>query len=220
MSLARSEVLTGITKEFADFEELIRSIDATAWASASRCAGWSVGDVCRHVTGGLAAIAAGKFEDLVGPDATARQVAARRDKSQEAVADELHEAAKVAGDLMTAVDDAAWAGPPPLDIPGTMGDAVETMWYDTYLHGDDVLTALGRPSRRGGGLRASVSHIALTLTSNGWGPATLALDGIEPFTVGGGGPAVTGDPLTFVLVATGRADPAQLGLDAKVNIYA
>ena len=30
---------------------------------------------------------------------------------------------------------------------------------------------------------------------------------------------MTGDPLQFVLVATGRADPAPLGLDASVNIY-
>ena len=31
---------------------------------------------------------------------------------------------------------------------------------------------------------------------------------------------VTGDPLSFVLAATGRADPAVLGLDPTVNVYA
>ena len=30
---------------------------------------------------------------------------------------------------------------------------------------------------------------------------------------------MTGDPLAFVLAATGHADPAPLGLDETVNIY-
>ena len=33
-------------------------------------------------------------------------------------------------------------------------------------------------------------------------------------------PTVAGDPLEFVLVATGRRDPGTLGLDGTVNIYA
>ena len=221
MPLSRAEVLSGITAEFTDFEDLIRSIDAAKWETASRCDGWTVGDVCRHVTGSTAAIATGRFDDLVGPDATARQVAARQGRSPDALADEFHDVAKVAADLMVAVDDAAWTGPPPLDIPGTMGDAVETIWYDTYLHGDDVRSSLGRPTVRGRGLEASVNHIALTLGSRGWGPATLVLDGLTDVAIGGaGGSIVRADPLTFVLVATGRAEPGLLGLDPTVNIYA
>jgi uncharacterized protein (TIGR03083 family) len=220
MSFSRAEVLSGITREFAEFEELIRSIDAAAWDAASRCEGWTVADVCRHVTGSTAAIATGQFEDLVGPDATARQVAQRQDRSRDALADEFHEVAKVTADLMVAVDDSGWVGPPPLDIPGTMGDAVETIWYDTYLHGDDVRSSLGLTSLRGGGLQASINHIALTLGSRGWGPATLTLDGMPDVEIGGGGRVVAGDPLTFVLVATGRAPASKIGLDPSVNIYA
>jgi hypothetical protein len=36
----------------------------------------------------------------------------------------------------------------------------------------------------------------------------------------GDGTTVEGDALEFVLTATGRDDPAKLGLDATVNIYA
>jgi hypothetical protein len=80
--------------------------------------------------------------------------------------------------------------------------------------------AIGKPSVRGDGIRASVSHIAEILTSHGWEPATIALDGIEPFEVsGGGGRTIGGDALAFILVATGRADPTPLGLDETVNIY-
>jgi len=38
--------------------------------------------------------------------------------------------------------------------------------------------------------------------------------------VSGGGEKITGDPLQFVLAATGRRDPAPLGLGADINVYA
>ena len=66
-------------------------------------------------------------------------------------------------------------------------------------------------------------HAADLLGKRGWGPAVLALDGLEAVAMGGGGGSarhVTGDPLAFVLVATGRADPIPLGLDASVNVFA
>src|SRR5256885_717610 len=52
-------------------------------------------------------------------------------------------------------------------------------------------------------------------------PEVLALDGQPVFEVnsGGRGSRFTGDPLAFVLAATGRADPGPLGLDQSANIY-
>jgi hypothetical protein len=136
------------------------------------------------------------------------------------IADELAGAIKVNRDIADMFDDNAWVGPPPVDVPGTLGDAVEALWYDAYVHIDDINAALGRPSERGPGLRAAVSHLAFLLSDRKWGPATLALDGLDEFPVGGGGgKRVTGDPLIFVLAATGRTDPSELGLDETVNIY-
>lgn len=220
MPLPRTRVLPGTLRELADFEALIRAVPAGAWDTPSRCAGWTVGDVCRHLTGTIAAIAAGNFDDLVGPDATARQVAQRQGMTAEQVADELRDATKVAADITAAIDDTAWDGPPPVDVPGTMGFAVEAIWYDAYMHGDDVRAALGRDSVRGDGLAAAVSHVTDALRQREWGPARVALDGFDPVIFGTGGPTVAGDPLAFVLVATGRVDPSTLGLDGTVNIYA
>lgn len=101
-----------------------------------------------------------------------------------------------------------------------MGSGVESLWYDAFLHGDDIRTALDLGSVTSDALRASVSHIAQILTTQGWGSATVALDGIESFDIAGGGDRrITGDPLAFVLATTGRADPASIGLDATANIY-
>lgn len=220
MPLPREEVIAGSMSAAKEGEGLIRSLSDEEWNTRTRCEGWTVADICAHLTGTLSDIAGGRLAELAQPNATQRQVDERRGRSREEIADELAGAVKVCTDIAAGIDDAAWAGPPPLDIPGTMGMAVEALWYDAYVHADDINAALGRPSDRGPGLRASVSHLADLLTQNGWGPATLALDGLEEFPVGGGGGRrVTGDPLTFVLAATGRADPSMLGLDETVNIY-
>jgi hypothetical protein len=91
--------------------------------------------------------------------------------------------------------------------------------YDAYLHADDIRAALGLPSARGDGLRCAAHHVAGYLDHH-WGSATLALSGIEPIEIGGGGSEITGDPLEFVLAATGRRDPSAIGLDPGVNVYA
>jgi hypothetical protein len=76
------------------------------------------------------------------------------------------------------------------------------------------------PSVGGPGLRASVEYLAFELSRRDWGPAQLELDGVPATSVGTGGPVVRADALQFVLAATGRTDPAPLGLDPTVNIYA
>lgn len=114
----------------------------------------------------------------------------------------------------------AWAGPAPGSPDYSLRFAAEAIWYDTYLHGDDIRAALGRPSARGDGLRCAVHHVAGYLDHQHWGAATLALNGIERIEIGGGGAEITGDPLEFVLAATGRRDPSAIGLDRSINVYA
>ncbi len=95
-----------------------------------------------------------------------------------------------------------WAGPS--GVPDlTLGEGVLTLWYDTYVHADDIRAAIGQESERGDGLEASVAYLAAQLTKKSWGPATLALAGVDRYDVSGGGPAITGDALQFVLAATG-----------------
>jgi uncharacterized protein (TIGR03083 family) len=220
MGLPREETLAGTAAELAQFEELLRPLAATEWRAPTRCAGWAIGDVAKHVTGTIADIASGRLAELAAADASARQVGERRDRSPLEVADELQQATKVVSDLGAGFDDAAWSGPAPAGIPGTLGEGIEALWYDAYIHGEDIRCALGRQPERGPGLRVSVFHLADLLTRRGWGPAVLALDTLAEVPVsGGGGQRVTGDPLTFVLVATGRQAASEMGLDRSVNVY-
>jgi len=220
--LPRSDVQAGFAPDLNSFAELIRSLDGAALARPTRCDGWTVADVAAHIAGSMADVVAGRLEGAGSPEWTARQVDERRGRTASELADEVAGSAKVAEDLLAAFDDDAWAGPAPAGVAGTLGDGVLALWYDAYLHADDIRQAVGMASVRGPGLRASVVHVADVLTTNGWGPATVALDGLEEISVSGGSKErrITGDPLAFVLAATGRADPATIGLGPDVNIYA
>jgi uncharacterized protein (TIGR03083 family) len=219
MALSLQEVRDGIAAEHQAFAALLRELDDDEWARPSRCAGWTVADVAAHVSGSMAEIVAGELEGQGSEPVTNRQVAQRRGRTSDELADELDRAAKASADLLAVFDDEAWVGPAPGGFDGTLGDAVEALWYDAYLHADDIRAAVGRASARGPGLKASLSHVSTVLGQRGWGPATLAFDGCDEFGVGGGGKRIQGDALAFVLAATGRADPSTVGLGPDVNIY-
>lgn len=220
MALPRDQVCRGLPSEMEAFEALLRSVDEEGWKAPSRCAGWSAGDVAAHVVGTMTEVVNLRLEGLGEPEVTERLVVDRRGHSPAELADECAAATKLAADLLAAFDDTAWALPAPGGFDFTLGEGVEALWADAYIHADDIRSAIGRPSERGEGLLAGVSHVADTLTRQGWGPATLALEGLPEFVIGdSSGRRLTGEPLAFVLAATGRADPAPLGLDETVNIY-
>lgn len=220
MTLSIAEVKAGVVAEHDAFADFIEGLNGEEWATPSRCEGWTCADVAAHVTGGIADIAAGRFDGLGSPEVTKREVAERRGRTPAELAKELRDAMKVNQELLDAFDEEAWGSPSPGGYEGTTLQGVEALSYDAYLHANDIRAAIGRPEERGEGLRTAVHHVAFELEKRGWGPATLALEGIEEVGIGGGGVRITGDALQFILTATGRADPSSLDLDASVNIYA
>jgi uncharacterized protein (TIGR03083 family) len=215
MPLTRDEISAGIIEELNTFQGLVASLSDQDLATPTRCDGWTVGDVAAHLIGTIVDIVEGRLDGLGSPEVTAREVAERQGRSAAELADELAGATKGAADLLAIFDEAAWAAPAPGGYEGTLARGIEAIWYDAYLHADDILAALGRPSVTSDGLRAATSHVAFELEKRGWGPATLALDGVQEEAVNGGGTAVTGPPLPFILEATGRTPS-----DRVSNIYA
>ncbi len=219
MTLGRTVVVPGMIEEYGVFSGLLRSLSAEEWGTPTRCEGWSAADVAGHVVGQLTDVSALRLDGLGTPEVTDRQVRERRGRSPIELADELDASTEAASALAAAFDDEAWDAPGPAGTPGTLGQGLESLWFDTFLHADDIRQATGRATVLGGGLPPSVSHISQILTDQKWRPATLALDGMEEFHVSGGGASISGDPMTFVLVSTGRAEPDLFGLDGSVNIY-
>ena len=221
MRLRRTEVVEGYPAELERFAWLLGSLTDADWRAATRCEGWTVADVAAHVTGTLAAIVDGRAEELADPDHVAVQVGDRRTKSRDEIVDEYAKVTASTRLLLDVIDDESWAGPAPGGVSASVGEGVEALWYDTYVHADDIRAALGRPSERPrDSIRVSIAHLADVLQGQEWGPATLAFDDVEEFAVGdGGGRRIMGDAYEFIKVATGRADPATIGLDETVNVY-
>ncbi len=206
MALPRTQVSDGLLDELDRFEALLRTIDAGEWERPSRCAGWTVGDVARHTVGGIADVVAGRLDGLGSPEATAREVSERAGRGPGELADECAEVRKGAAGLLPLFDDAAWAAAAPGGYEGTLGDGVEALWYDTWMHGDDIRAALGRAAALGPALPGALSHIGFELAKLGW-------DGPVP------GPD---DPQVhaFLMVATGRAEADTYAGPTPLNVYA
>ncbi len=217
MTLTYHEVRVGLRRELESFEALLRRLDEETWVIPTRCEGRTVAAVSGHVVGQIADAIAGRLDRLGNPEATSRQIAERLGRTHIELADELASASLEAAPLLDTLGD-LWCSAAPNGYGGTLGDGVIALWYDVWGHGDDIRIAIDEPSERGPGVRARVYHVAHVLTSQSWGPATLAFDGMEEVPVGRGGLLLTGDAYEFLLVATGRIGPAAIGLDETVNI--
>jgi|SRR5581483_2822600 len=220
MTLSRTVAVPGMLAEYEAFGELIDGLSAQQWAKPTRCSGWTVADVAAHVVGQLTDVVQLRLEGLGSPEVTDREVAERKGRTPAELVDELRAGAKAGAEMAAAFDDAAWDGP--IDgVDGTVGFGIEALWFDTYVHADDIRHALGLPSVEGDGLIASASHLTQILTDRGWGPADVRLGRLGTFPVsGGGGRTIDADPLEFALAASGRLEPSRLGLDDSVNVYA
>jgi uncharacterized protein (TIGR03083 family) len=212
--LERTDVARGAIDEYASFAALIESLDAAAWDAPTRCTGFRVRDVAGHVVGLAEDVANG----VPGSRNAEQEAASVRGDSPSQAAARLRAAVASIQPLLDVLDDEMWNGPS--GVPDlTFGRGVLTLWFDAFVHADDIRAALGRPTDCGNGLAASVEYLAGELTTRGWGPATLALDGMPRYDVGDGGREITGDPMEFVLVATGRAEPSTMGLAPGGSIY-
>lgn len=221
MTLARSVVVPGLVTEYGDFADLLEGLSPEEWESPTRCAGWRVADVAAHVVGTLTDVTAFRLEGLGTPEVTARQVDERRGRTSIDLADELRTGAKAAAELAEGFDEDAFNAEGPQGNGQTLGFGLESLWFDTYVHGADILDALGLQTTSTSGFAPSVSHITDTLSQEGAKPATVRLTGLDEFLVSGGDDnrLIAGEPLQFILVSTGRADPATMGLSPEINIY-
>jgi uncharacterized protein (TIGR03083 family) len=217
--LDRTEISSGFLAELDNFGELLESLEPADLDAPTRCEGWTVRDIAGHMVGQVTDVVNGRLDGLGTPEVTEREAKERAGRSAAELAEELAEGRAGVAALAAQLDDAAWNTPVASDFDGTLGDGVLALWFDGYLHADDIRAALGTPSAKGDGLRGSIHWVAADLGRRGWGPATLALEGVEVIDVGGGGEKISGDAQQFLLVATGRADPSPLGLDESVNIF-
>jgi uncharacterized protein (TIGR03083 family) len=223
MQLTRTETLEGMLSEYASFADLIDTISTDDWTRTTRCDGWEVRDVAGHVVGTVQDVVAGTSGSRT-PD---QEAADLRDRSPGDLAAEFRTTLEGLRAMAEALDnDDAWASPSGVgDL--TIGRGVLTLWFDTFVHADDIRSSLDLPRDTGAGLRASIAYLEDELTTFGWGPAAVVFtDQDEGFGALAIGDVVPASPThkvpahDFALAVTGRLDPAEVGLDPGVNIYA
>ena len=206
MTLPREDVETGLIYELGQFEILLRTLTPQQWEIPSRCEGWTLGDIARHNVGSIADVATGRLDGLGTPEVTAREVAERAGHTIEQLADECAEVTKAAAGLLAMLDDAAWDAPAGGSYDGSLGNGVEALWFDAWMHADDIRSALGIASVVGPGLRGALSHVEPFLRGLDWnGPIPNEADA---------------GAFEFVMVATGRARASTGAVNSPVNIYA
>jgi uncharacterized protein (TIGR03083 family) len=208
----RQRTVTGLLDQYRAFAELTGALDGSDWARETRCAGWQVRDVAGHVVGQAIDTVSG----TIGSRTADEQAAALRVEDPGALAARLRAATDSMARLVTVFDDAAWSAPSP--VPGlTLGQGVHALLNDAYVHADDIRAALGLPFENGPGLQASLDFVlGALLRDDAADPDLAPLLGIpaEEFTRQTGMAAHD-----FLLAATGRCDPAKLGLPDSVNIF-
>ncbi|MGW2253340.1 maleylpyruvate isomerase family mycothiol-dependent enzyme [Kitasatospora sp. NPDC001660] len=195
----RDRVVEGLGAEFARFADLVEALGEDEWQAATRCAGWQVRDVAAHV----AANALDSADGTIGTRTPDEQARALRDSAPRELARLLRESCARLTASLALLDDRVWHSVNPR-YGRTVGNGVLTLWYDAFVHADDIRTALHRPSATGPGLKAAETWLRAELHRLHRPQAAAA-------------PAA--DPMAFVLAASGRLDPALIGLDQSVNVH-
>lgn len=230
MQLTPTAIADGLVAEYGMFADLVETLSPAEWAAPSRCAGFDVRDVAGHVIGLAEDVAAG--------------TPGSRNAEEEAASVRNDPPAEAARRLRTALDgitvlapaltaDEVWNGPS--GVPDlTMGEGVLLLWYDLFVHADDIRAAIGRPSVVDTpGMGAALVYLEQELTKRNWGPARVVFpeqhEGFGALDIRSdagtdstapSGPVHRVQALPFILAATGRLDPTVIGLDPTVNIYA
>jgi uncharacterized protein (TIGR03083 family) len=210
----RARTITGLLDEYGSFAELIGALNGSDWTRETRCTGWQVRDVAGHVVGQAVDAVSG----TIGTRTPEEQAAALRGESPIALAARLQAAINSVARLATAFDDAAWSAPSP--APGlTLGQGVHALLNDAYVHGDDIRAALGLPFEAGPGLHASLDFVLGALLRDNAVAAEPAVARLLGVSVSHFARQTGMAVHEFLLAATGRGDPAGLGLPDSVNIF-
>lgn len=216
--LSPDVIQRGAVQEIANARDLIATLGQEDLGVRTRFFGLTVVDVARHIAGVVTDVNLGRTEGLASPMAVAREIEEREGVGPAELVQELERGRLGAAKLLESIGDAVWVGPAPAGFDGTFAEAVQAVWEDLWLHCDDIRDALGLPPDEGEGLQASVWHVVGRLRAQDREPEKALLREAKTLELGWSGePSIVISPRVFVLVATGRIDPAAHGLPANLS---
>lgn len=218
----------------------LQGLPEAAWDKESLCEGWRVRDVVCHVVGNATDLAAQNLQGVGTPEYNQRQVDERCDKSTGELFAEWDEQGPAYEAAISALPKEVWESP--YEPWGTVGEALERMLEDIWVHTQDIRIPLGDGIEDGPGSSAAIHvsafEIPVRAKEKGIALGSVHINvGDHDITVPvGEGPTVkiTGDPSAYALVATGRmsideatgqrklsiSPTPPAGFDKVLNIYA
>lgn len=238
--VTKERVASELRTEREQLAAYLEALPDGAWDKDSLCEGWTIRDVMSHAIGIAADIANRRLDGIGTAEQNQRQVDERKGRSPRELLDEWSEQGALLEQGILDLDDEFWNAPYSENF--TVGQALQRMVEDIWVHAHDVRLPLGDEPMAGPGLTST-----LEVATREWevrvpnlAPSVGTLDvkaGDFSSSVKGAGDvavSLTGDPITLALVATGRipldkatADgrltvtpAAPAGLAQAINIYA
>jgi uncharacterized protein (TIGR03083 family) len=224
MQVTQKEIAAAMRDERTRLVAYLEDLPEAAWDKESLCEGWRVRDIVAHLIGNAADIVAQKLDGAGSPEYNQRQVDERAGRSPAELLAEWAEAGPAFEAGIESFDDALW-NTPYLEL-GTVGQALQRLVEDIWVHAQDIRIPLGDGPVPGPGVDAVLDIAVRDFPARA---ARLAPDvGSVRITTGattrdaliGDGTAVevSGDAITLALAATGRVTLAKAQDDGEVSV--
>lgn len=181
-----------------------------AWDKQSLCDGWTIKDLMAHVVGIASDVANRRLEDVGSAPQNQRQVDERKDATPAVLLDEWAREGKLLEDGILELDDDFWNAPYTEGF--NVGQALQRMVEDIWVHTQDIRVPLGEDAAPGPGLVSTLEvgsrdlGVRLPRLAPDVGTVTISAGEFSSTVEGPGRVAlkITADPVALGLVSTGR----------------
>ena len=224
MDVTQQRIADELRTERERLTKYLESLPEAAWDKQSLCEGWTVRDLMTHVVGVASDVANRRLDGVGTAEQNQRQVDERKDRGLREILDEWAEQGKLLEDGVLALDDEFWNAPYADNF--TVGQALQRMVEDIYVHGHDVRIPLGDDPVEGPGMISTLEvvvrdlHNRLPRLAPDVGIVTFEAGSFTGTATGAGNTdvRVTGDPIALALVGTGRITLEDAIADGELQV--
>jgi uncharacterized protein (TIGR03083 family) len=202
----------------------LEALPEGAWDKESLCEGWTVKEVMAHAIGIAADVANRRLDGVGTAEKNQEQVDARRDRSPTELLDEWREQGALLEQGILELDDTFWTAPYTENF--NVGQALQRMVEDIWVHGHDIRIPLGDELVGGPGLRSTLEvatrewQVRLPKFAPEVGSLEIDTSELSDTVKSSGSAAVkiAGDPITLALVSTGRIPLEEAASSGKLSV--
>ena len=224
MEVTQQRIADELRVERERLTAYLEALPEPAWDKPSLCDGWTVRDLMSHVVGVASDVANRRLDGVGTAEQNQRQVDERKGRSPREILDEWNDQGKLLEDGVLALTDDFWNAPYTDNF--NVGQALQRMVEDIYVHGHDARIPLGDEPVDGPGMISTLEVASRDLHNRLPGLAPdVGIVSIEAgefsSTVTGPGSTnvrITGDPITLALVSTGRITLDQAIADGELTV--